>query len=227
MKMKIVELNCRIFLLGVVAVGASFLSCTSPATVSARGSGTEAPNALVLISDSGRLYGASGSVVVAGAYDSAYVPYNDSGFDTLTPVDTNGRFNFGSLKTGTYNVVVTEPDSGTAAFFSGIHVDPRTGPDTFRSDLGAVGSVSGEVRDSAGATYPNLPVYILGSPFFGKVGISGQFAITQVPTGDFHILTRRVIVIPQGPAPQDTLMSDTVCSLSGGESKSVGTLRLK
>jgi hypothetical protein len=226
MKMKINILSYCKFLATVIVCGTG-LFCSSQPTHTNGGSGTEAPNALILISDSGRLYGTSHLVVVAGAYDSAYVPYNDSGFDTLIPSDVSGRFNFGPMKTGTYNVVVTEADSGKAAFFSTVRVDPSAGPDTFRSVLGAVGSFSGEVRDSVGATYPTLPVFILGSPFFDKVDINGLFSIDHVPAGDFHVLTKRIILTPQGLSKSDTLMADTACGLSGGESKSVGILMLK
>jgi hypothetical protein len=228
MKMKIdnIPVCCKILAAVIVICGTGFF-CSSQPTHTNGGSGTEAPNALILISDSGRLYGTSHLVVVAGAYDSMYVPYNDSGFDTLIPGDSNGRFNFGALKTGTYNVVVTEADSGKAAFFSGIRVEPGIGPDTFRSVLDAVGSVSGYVKDSSGRIYPMLPVYFLGSPFFDRADTSGFFSIQQAPAGIFYLLTKRIILTPQGQAIKDTLMADTLCGIAVGESKSVGVLMLK
>jgi hypothetical protein len=229
MKMKNVKIViCRKFLFLIFAVFASFLFCTSlPSNTRGGGSGTEAPNAIVLISDSGRLYGASGCRVVVGAFDSTYVPYNDSGLDTLTLSDTGNRFDFGFLKTGTYNVVVTDLDSGMAAFFSGIHIAPCSVPDTFKSDLAAVGSISGYVRDSSGIAYPILPVYLLGSPFFSRTDRDGHFLIQEVPPGDFHMLTKRVIMNPQGPVYGDTLMADTICIVLGSESTSVGVMMLK
>jgi hypothetical protein len=155
------------------------------------------------------------------------VPYNDSGFDTSTQCDQNGRFDFGRLNSGTYNVEVTYTDSGYAAFFSAVHVDPSAGPDTFRSVLGAVGSVSGYVKDTSGRIYPMLPVYFLGSPFFNRADTSGFFSIQQVPAGNFYLLTKRIILTPQGHLNSDTLMADTVCGLSAGESKSVAMIILK
>jgi hypothetical protein len=200
----------------------ALMQCAPLQTASTGGSGSETQNALIVISDHGRLHGVSGPQDVAGAYGGSYVPYKDSGFDTTVSSSNDGGFDFGVLDTGVYNVLVQGADGARGAFFSSIRVGPRIGPDTFGSVLGPLGSVSGTVMDTAGIAYRQLPVYIQGSPFFDKSDDTGFFSIKDVPAGSFVLATRDVV----SRGRRDTLSARQDVSLAGGESKSIEMLML-
>jgi hypothetical protein len=210
----------------LIALSLAAPFCSSLSISDSGGSGTDAPNALCVISESGRLRGVLLPNGTAGVYDGSYVPWNDSGYSALVRCDENGAFEFSPPGPGTYNVVASGGDSGYAAFFSGIRVRSTVGPDTFKSILKRVGSVSGSVKDSFGRAVPNVPVFIPGSPFFGGTDASGSFVIRQVPEGFFRLLTKSLIISPRGK-PDDTLRADTTVAVVEGEDNAVGTLLLK
>jgi len=202
-------------------------SCTpgSHPLETAGGSGSETPNSITLVSSFGHLYGTSNPhATVAGVYDSTYIPYNDSGFDTSLAANEKGLFDFGNLNNGTYNVIVFDTGSGNAAFFSGVKVGAGIGPDSFIMPLSPSNLLKGRISDTVGYIYSNIPVYISGSPYYSMLDTLGLFTINKVPSGKYRLSAQ---VITDSRYGGDTLDIDTSITLSGGETRDMGMLEWK
>jgi hypothetical protein len=215
------NLSKRLHPLLMCAFLLSGLSCSLS---SLGGSGSEAPNSLMVIAEPGHVYGVSEPEVSVELYAPDYVPYNDSGFHAATFSDENGRFDFGRVDTGVYNVTVNDASAGRGAFLAGIDAGGAQGSDTSWSSIDSAGSISGIVQDTSGAVYPSLPLYIPGSPFFAVTDADGYFVLSDVPPGDFRLYSKEVPRQGPGKTGARIISVDTAFTCSKGDTKNIGIL---
>jgi len=205
---------------------AALFCCVGEPADSAGGSGSDTPNSVVVYGDRGHIRGQSDPFVIAGLYENDYVPYNDSGLGRVTAAGSDGRFDFGTVANGTYNVVVTDTAENLVACIAAITASTDTGVVRREAALSAPGAITGTILDTAGAPSIRMPVFLPGTAWHAVTDSFGSFTIGQIAEGGYRLRTRLITYNRPGLGAPDTLSVDTAVTVVPAQTVSAGAMRL-
>jgi hypothetical protein len=172
-------------------------------------------NGITVIASAGQIYGKSRNSLKASAYDINFQPQNHmQGFSDSVSSDDSGRFIFGGLPEGVYNLKIQDTLSSECAFISNIPVFKDSFFIDTSTKLAAPGFISGVFLDSTGQGFPLSYVLIKGSPFYTVTGNEGKFLLGPVPHGKyllkFQINFKNDITGALVPTTSMTLGTDSI-----------------
>jgi hypothetical protein len=121
---------------------------------------------------------------VLGLYSEDFQPHSDIGFAKTAIADPEGKFAFGGLEPGRYQLLARAAD-GKAALLTGLVVPSASGAPE-RAALEPAGSLAGIITDSASA-FMGL-VYAPGTPFFARGDSLMRYSLAGMPAGNYRIV---------------------------------------
>jgi hypothetical protein len=167
----------------LISIGLLTAGGCSLAQVAGGGSDTDAFTGVVA-DRSGAVKAGIEVMIFSQDYDS----FDSTGFADTTVSDTDGRFHFASIPSGTYNVVCREPAAHQAGISMGI-VSRSIRPDSaIVCTLQTTGEISGTVLRDGKPLEGSAFIIIRGTPFLTAViEATGAFTLADVPPGRFQL----------------------------------------
>jgi hypothetical protein len=172
--------------IGLTAVVTVLLSLQCSMQLAGPGNSSETGNTVRISAAALAISGHAPQGTRVELYSSDYVPIAQfhSGVSSSLVVDSSGKFSFGQLAEGYYNLLLRD----SAADLSGLFVEsvPLFADSTFgRSydSLALSGSIVGTAlrENAADSVLSWTYVFIAGSPFYDYTADDGQFALSGLP----------------------------------------------
>lgn len=145
--------------------------------------GLRPPGTVEITPGKSSLYGRTDAGNAVSIYSVHYNPFKDSGFSDSAVADSRGDFAFRGVPAGEYNLVVSDPATGKAAFLDRITVAPYIGGAVRSDTLAPTGGLRGAIRDSL--IIVNVQVHLEGTPFKAKADSAGGYEFSGIPAGDY------------------------------------------
>jgi len=180
-------------------------------------SGVETTNGFTITATTDAIEGTAPAFSTVYLFDTAYIPYIDSGFGYGTAVTAEKDFRF-PLSSGSYNIFVYSYSGdlgGTAQ-----KVALADAAESRQKTMDKTTSISGFVTMPENTS---ALVYIPGSDFYRLLKESGPFTLTGIPAGTFRIKVARL----SGTLSQLTVLHSVKVDVSANTAHDCGTFTIE
>ncbi len=155
-------------------------------------------------------------------FDTAYIPYIDSGIGIATSTDRNGRFRIGIGQRGCYHVFVVGPDAQLTGLSSETIIEEKRTSSSVKShSMSRPGSVSGSINTSTGGP---LLVYLAGMCHYELISDRRDFHFITVAPGIYKL---RVARLGDEVSGKFTIMYERVVSVESNKMSVIGDIDIK
>ncbi|WP_255207924.1 MULTISPECIES: carboxypeptidase regulatory-like domain-containing protein [unclassified Myxococcus] len=150
-------------------------------TVTVR-TGAAATVAFTLVRAQGRV---EGSALLEGASSHGGISVTLAGTGATTTTDSQGRFTFSNVASGTYTVEARR--SGYAVASQSVQVQEAQTATVSLSLTRERGNVAGVILLEGGSSPVDINVTLAGTAFSARTNTAGQFSLTGIPTGSYTL----------------------------------------